>query len=365
MKPIQLWLPRFHGGIARPEVRGDMQRLFRAWNGEHEMWVIPDWTGPKNWTAQTSQVGCITGDHLEFVEILHISEKGLVAGPGAARFPSKSINGVLDTWLNEHFIRFTPGKQPAQITVGVPHVVAGGVAYPEIELSVPANTLPITHVRKGGHIAMQWPPDSSAPETVSPEIEIASLADPAEVTGNTVAGWLRWDVPFDQLQPLCNLVDDTYAQARMRWVAENSGSDPIEARRQAENESREWLSEGRSSVGKTWLEPILFGEGEPGALFAIEARFGVSAGSLQEAYRDAEVMRGLTESVSIQRAWGVAGLMWALLLDRLEAAQQFQHCKLCGRVISGRANKVYCSKADNPTCYRERRREDQRRLREH
>lgn len=56
------------------------------------------------------------------------------------------------------------------------------------------------------------------------------------------------------------------------------------------------------------------------------------------------------ESKPVQRAWGVPGLMWALLLDLLNASQSFPHCKRCGELISGKADKRFCAEQDNAEC---------------
>ena len=100
-----------------------------------------------------------------------------------------------------------------------------------------------------------------------------------------------------------------------------------------------------------------------GALIAIASRFGVEANSLEDAYANASLRKQLDQHMPVRRAWGVPGLMWALLLDRLNASQPFRHCKRCGRLISGKADKRFCAEQDNSECYRARKREDKRRSR--
>ena len=94
-------------------------------------------------------------------------------------------------------------------------------------------------------------------------------------------------------------------------------------------------------MARAWWEPIIAEEGEMGALIAIASRFGIEANSLE----------------------GALGLMWALLLDRLKASQSFQFCERCGQLISGKADKRFCSEEDNAECYRARKRDDKRRSR--
>jgi hypothetical protein len=100
-----------------------------------------------------------------------------------------------------------------------------------------------------------------------------------------------------------------------------------------------------------------------GALIAIASRFNVDANSLEEAYANVSLRKKLEEPMPVQRAWGIPGLMRALLLDRLNASQSFHHCKRCGELISGKADKRFCAEQDNAECYRARKREDKRKSR--
>jgi hypothetical protein len=158
-------------------------------------------------------------------------------------------------------------------------------------------------------------------------------------------------------------MDDLYARDRMRYIAEMSTVNEADGRGQAKIEARDWLSEGWSTVERVWLEPIVSQEGEMGALIAIASRFGVEVNSLEDAYANASLKKKLYQPMPVRRAWGVPGLMWALLLDQLNTSQPFRHCKRCGRLISGKADKRFCAEQDNFECYRARKREDKRRSR--
>jgi len=170
-----------------------------------------------------------------------------------------------------------------------------------------------------------------------------------------------WGAPFDHLQPLISTLDDLYTHARMREIIDMGMNDAAHA--QVRTEARDCLSEGQSTVAKSWLEPIVAEEGESGALFAIVARFNIEVNSLKDAYSHAALKAKLEQPVPVRRAWGVPGLMWALLLDQLEAHQHFQFCKRCGQLISGNINRRFCSEDENAECYRGRKRGDKRRSR--
>lgn len=84
--------------------------------------------------------------------------------------------------------------------------------------------------------------------------------------------------------------------------------------------------------------------------------FGITARTLEEALRSEK----LNELVPVTRAWGGIGLLWALLIDRLEAALAIRTCE-CGTILRGR--RKVCGPDDNVDCYRARRSEDKRRSR--
>ena len=119
-------------------------------------------------------------------------------------------------------------------------------------------------------------------------------------------------------------------------------------------EARDWISEGQASVNEAWLRPLIAREREEGALFAIEARYGIDASSLERVYKNEELRKVFDAPMPVTRVWGVPGLMWALLLDRLSKAQPFRACKRCGKMILGRGHRLYCSSEDNPDCYQPR-----------
>lgn len=364
MTPIQLWLPRIHGGIASPRLRSDMHRMFRAWTREHVMWSVPGWNGPKNWHKNEMCFGCVNGENYECTRILLVSKKGTVIGFGAADFPNISVNGLLDAWLNFRSVDWVPCDRDEWIDEIVPRRVDGGVTHVKARLRLAyGNVLPFTQVGPDQKAVAQWPPTPTSPSVVSPELESA-LAEPhdAPPTG-TIPIRIAWPSPFEALLPLISFLDDLFARDQMRMIAEMSGSNLSDARAQATNLAQDWLSEGRATRGRVWLTPIVHEEGEQGALFAIESQFGVSISSLDEVRKNKSLCEKLEQPTPVQRVWGLPGLMWALLINRLNASLSFRHCQRCGRLISGKANKIFCSEEDNCECYRKRKRDDKRRSR--
>jgi hypothetical protein len=266
----------------------------------------------------------------------------------------------LVAWLQLESVGLSPFDPDERSYIKIPHPVEGGVLA-KLKPTF-ANKLPFTNVAANRTVAAQWPPTADAPSTVSPEMESAS-APVATPPKDTLPIRVTWAALFKDLKPLISTLDDLYARDRMRWIAEMSTANEAGARAQATIEARDWLSEGRSAVERAWLQPIVSEEGEMGALFAIASRFGLEANSLEDAFANASLRKQLGQPMPVRRAWGLPGLMWALLLDRLNASQPFRHCKRCGRLISGKANKTFCAEQDNSECYRARKREDKRRSR--
>jgi hypothetical protein len=360
MTPIQVWLPTVQGGIARPELRRDMHRMFRAWCGEDLMWTIPAWKGPRSWNQGSTRIGCVVGEFYECVDIMHVGANGAIVGSRAAAFPKKSVNGLLDAWLKRGSLGVAPFHPDKRCYIKIPHPVEGGVLA-ELQPTF-ANVIPFSSVGRDRTVYGQWPSTATAPSTVSPEMESAStpLASPPK---GTLPLRVTWAAPFEDMKPLISTMDDLYTRDRMRLIAELSGTDAAEAHAQAAIEARDWLSKGQSTVARTWLEPINSEEGEMGALFAIASRFGIEANRFEDALSNASLRKELDHPMPVQRAWGVPGLMWALLLDRLNASQSFKPCERCGQLISGKADKRFCSEDDNAECYRARKRDDKRRSR--
>jgi hypothetical protein len=361
MKPIQLWLPTFYGGIAQPEFQRNRARMSRARKTEQVMWSMPGWEGPAGWKQEGVRVSCLNGEALQCVRILHIGDNGVVVGPGAASFPSQSVGGLLDSWLKEDFVRAVPGGADKPIVVQIPESRPGGVVFVRAELPVvPSSYFPFG-IERDEAVQAQWPPGLDWPETVSPEMESGRLRAAQQADSSQLR--LVWTAPFDGLQPEVISADDVFARDKMRLIAETNGKNLGNADATAVVEARDWIGEGRASVYEAWLLPILAKEGEEAALIAIESRFGISAGRLEEAYKIEELWRHLNKTMPVTRAWGVPGLMWTLFIDRLSNARRYWTCERCGGFITGRGHKRFCAESDNPECFHARKAAEKRRSR--
>ena len=148
----------------------------------------------------------------------------------------------------------------------------------------------------------------------------------------------------------------------MRQIAEQSGRDLERALQKAKENAGSYLSQGRSSLEWTWLRPTYLAGGEKAVVFEAED-FNIQGSSLDELLKHREFRRRMSEAVSVRRVWGPLGLLWELLIQRLEDGQRFGSCEKCGRMIDGRKGKKFCGSEDNPECFRGRRASDQRKSR--
>lgn len=370
MKPIQLWLPQISGGVHSDFRQRDITRAHQLWDRDQVVWLVPGWTGPETWGRNGLRERCIPSEDFETCLILHIGESGRAVGPKAATFPDERIDSLLTAWLRDDEPPFrlrlgAPGsKKHIRVQLPEPHEVGIRIVEDEFECSI-GTMLPIEALdlqRRQIRFAVGNHPGAARP--VSIELE----ADPGAKCALEIQS-IDWAAPFASLVPALPSIDDIFARDEMREVARLSETDQRGALMEAIVRSKPWISDGMSTQNLSWLQPIIREEGETGAVIALEARTGIELNSLRQAYQDVQVRSFLDSPVRVSRAWGVPGLMWSLLLDALETGRSFRSCKRCGQMLppSGRSDREYCSKEENPGCRKayERERKSKTRSRQH
>ena len=373
MTPIQVWFPRFNGGVRSLDLQRDMHRAFRAWDGEYVVWTMPGWTNVERWIERggMSVLG-IPGDCFERVNIAHVGDNGKLVYPDVPESAGYSTDRLLDLWLNGDGPTLEQVPVDDRITTTGPVVEDGSVFMATMTLRTGSSGwLPIVGTgelsgsSENERVALtQWPPENDGLQTVSPETESAELNPSSNHPPRSLPVRQVWPRPFTGMMPYFSSLDDLYARDLMRDIAIDSSEDIARAKVRAETEAQPWLSTGWSTVKHTWFEPVLAHEGLNGALIAAEMRYRLEAGSLEEASQREDWREVMRQRVPVRRAWGVPGLMWTLFLDSLNASMPFRHCERCRRLIRARSNRRFCSAKDNEKCYLARRREDRRRSRQ-
>jgi hypothetical protein len=374
MRPLQIWLPRLQGSLARPETRRDRERAFRAWRGEGEVWTLPAPFETGHWQEPGGiRKVALRGEQVELIHVCHLGANGFVSGPGAAEpLSGGSIDGLLEAWLNlpARSVSFVPA--PPKLVIRAPRCQDGDWVYRWIGIPLELTSfLPIKKTDEETHTAwVQWPPEETAPLPASPEAESAdrygsvssesSGSDPAGPpsdgpASNASLTRIRWPEPFARLLPILTGLDDLFQRDQMVAVAKKSHDDLPDAISEAQDESIGWLSEGQSTRLHAWLEPIIAAEGEQGALSAAESQYDLQADNIEQGLNRPEWRDVLDRPMPIRRVWGIPGLCWSLLLDRLEDGLSFRHCERCSRLIHGRSHKRFCGRDDDGDCYRTRR----------
>ncbi len=155
---------------------------------------------------------------------------------------------------------------------------------------------------------------------------------------------LASSVPLRALFPPGTGLDDLHAWVRMSRIARQSQADLDAALSAARLYSADYLTDGETMTGAAWFGPILAAEGEEGALIALEVRYGLAARSIDEASETNAWREIVMRPVPIHRAWGATGLLYGLMLDRLEQGRGFNACERCGRVLQGKRGKRFCAR---------------------
>jgi hypothetical protein len=123
---------------------------------------------------------------------------------------------------------------------------------------------------------------------------------------------LRWAAPLTSMMPLFSVLDDLQAQADMANIARLSGSDPGGATQSAKTKSHLYISQGRSTIEHTWLQPALRRKGLQHVLFTAEdhglvvpswLRETPDANALNKAVEQEDWQKRLSQPVPVRRVW--------------------------------------------------------------
>lgn len=388
MQSLQLWLPAFGASIKRSETGRDAMRAYELWQGEPLVWLLPEIRSPSRWEVRGLWNLAVPSEEFDRIDVIHVTEDGRLYAPSAERKLPKTVDGLLDAWLN---VQKAGGASfvypPRSVTVPVPEIdPMGKVSTGERTFTFnPGTYIPFTCSEASdqeGRKVMIWPPDGS-PSPISPEAESAKrypskkagTDPPMAITDKgdlALQVFLRWPRPVSSIMSLLSGPDDLLAQAQMLRIAGQSTSEHAESLRAAALGAQQYISLGYSTVEHSWFRPTLEEKGIEHVLFKAEDR-GLTAllqgrrrwdrAALEQALKREDWQKWLGEPVSIRRAWGAAGLFWTLLRDRLENQELFATCERCGRLISGKDGKRFCARSDDLECFNNRRALDQRRSR--
>ena len=364
MRPLQVWLPTLAETLSNPKSRRDAQRAMQAWQGEGTVWLLPKLKKSIRWYEGKGKIAfpvlAIPAETTDRLDIYHVGENGKLWGRGAVRFPSCSVDSLLDAWLNLGNIPLY--RAPKTIALEIPRVKGKRFIYREEKLRfVPVPAPPIYKAdKKTRTVITKWPPEGKSAVPVFPEEEIAEYYGPQnKKKWRGLSFIMRWPKPFGELLPNGGGTDLLYANNLMRAVSLLSEEDPSWALKKAIAAAAPHVFDGNSSLELSWFFPAVLQTGFSNALLNVEDRLGADTAKLFST----QWQEKMCTSIPIRRAYGVQGLMWALLLDRLESGIRFRSCRRCGRIIKGKKGKEVCGREDNEDCFKKRRAADKRRER--
>jgi len=390
MKPLQVWLPAFDPMVSSPARKRDLQRAQRSWRGETTVWLLPDLKAEARWQTP----GCpfsfelaVPSETFDRIDIHHVGKNGGLFG-NYLRFPARTLGDFLGAWLN---LRNRPEGLginyylvPEEIPFIAPTIEGDTAVYRLGWIKVgPANFIPL-EISPDRRFQFSWPPPGVPFETVSPSSESLEAAGPLEHAGHLQLDEThrystfarrdapeeratifvdRWPEPFTQLFPHGGGPDAGLCLVKASEVACLSQSDPEDALRKAQNYSAGSTCQGTSLVRDSWLYTLIQESEEADVLAQIELSHGLCFSSFQESEVSQEFHEKMSSVVPIRRAIGVQGLLWSLLIEKLEDGLRFLPCKHCGRIIEQRKSRKFCGRETNPECFGTRRASDKRRER--
>jgi len=385
MRPLQLWMPLLGPSVGLSSVRRDVHAAYETWRGDHTVFLLPDLRAPTRWTQCDGpglppyQVLALPAEHLDRVDVYHVGDHGQVAGVAAAwRFPDGTVTGLLHAWLNIDIRRARLHAPGRPVEFAVPRVTRGkvdfrkdgGVVYGKAVIRIPGHDVPIEiNDRRRRSITFRWPPKGLHLHTLHPDAETVEFeASPMPSGGRKrryarqrhAALCLAWPEPFENLLSPLAVLDPLQALGRMRTVIREVAANAAGAVQAALAQSDDYVTNGQTTVEFAKFWPAYAAArrfGEP--LRPFWTFLGIEAATLGGALAAPQ----LQAAVPIRRAWDGIGLLWALLLDELEVRPGPRFCELCRSLIRGHGNARFCTRDENPGCFRQRRKIDRQRER--
>lgn len=400
MQPVQLWLPLLGFNPVKPDEARELTRAEAAWRGEDRLWLLPDWKEVRSWAidfayqsvrVRIREAG-IPSEALNVFGTHDVDREGRLWPPVGDCIPEE-WRGRLPPDLWRLWLNALPDlhleDQGPPFSIRIPQFEGEEVIYRPGALTLePGPVLPISAAahRK---VTVRWPPDAASRSPVSPEQEALERHGPPRWNPET-ATWrhpsrpaeqvlclrLLWPRPFDHtFGPTGGRSDVLFEHAFMkdcvRLIAEGKREEALNAARARLNL---YAREGMTTVERSWLFPEMLraqeqrADPEKEALWAIQERY-------RDRFRDLSSLAALwshpdyatqfrAPQVPVIRVIGWVGLFWLQFVAYVEPGYTVRLCERCGWVITGRADKRYCGREDNPDCFRARQREDQQKSRQ-
>ena len=380
--PVQVWIPFLWASPSDETFSRDWLRAQREWRGEEYVWLDPDGQEVKRWTHRVGnelpQNACLVpSESINGFSILHIDE-GRRVHP---LFP------LPDEWQNT----LPPGlyKQWASTMPDIvegrtflpfmwPVVNGGTISYQEVEIQLaPGPIMPVTSVDENDWtITSVWPPpNTKAPQTISPEMESERIYGRLSRTTMNIDGkemnivvsdkdpevrafnfWLQWREPFNVFFPTSGgndlLLHHAMIKKCIKKIAEGQRD---EAARIAETWVSRLTGEAETTLDRAWFMPKVWTNPDGAFVDACEKYDLKDLQDLDDLVYSKQFQQIMSKTVKVRRVQGWLGYFWWEIYQDIVNKITLRFCRQCGSILrGGHTDLQYCSKQENPDCYRKR-----------
>jgi hypothetical protein len=391
--PVQIWMPSIDQNPVDGTYSRDLQRAYEARQNEDEIWLLPNAPDSEQSVRWYIDYGglrvqncMLRSERFNRLIVFHVDEGRRLYPPTLIDLePGNTLpEGLYRQWLNS-----SPDMVEGRLEFewSVPYIDGEYIRYADATvIPEPGPIMPIREIEARSHtILLTWPSAGlSLPSSVSPETEsrdhygqlqhatIETAQGPLDyvLTENVpemraLPSRLRWEEPFASMFPTGGSIDLMHHHRRMRKCVEELTAGQFErACRTVEVWVNRLSGEVDASLDHAWFRPKLMTDAEM-ALFEVEARFGIACATVEELLSRKKFRQLLREQTKVRRVQGWLGYFWWEFYQDITTRVSVRLCNACGSVIRrGHGDRQFCTRDENPACFRARNNIAQKRGRE-
>jgi hypothetical protein len=385
--PVQVWTPFFWRSPFEEGHARDVRRARREWKGEARVWLSPDFKEVTRWTRVdqgiTVRECVVPSETVNYFVITHIDSHGQV-------FPflplpedwHGSVSGAYTRWLRESGKIYLLNSE--YVPMLMPVIKDGKVSIVNAPIRLEPGAI-TPHVNlKGDVLEMTWQKSGNA-AMLTPNQEVEVVQGPARYERRIIDGkemlvavseknpnlWafgmdVGWDKPFSYMFGEGGGMDLAMHQGIFRQcIRDLQEGQTAKVLAEAETWLSVFTSPGETSIWHSWFAPMAQANAE-GALIEVEERYNLAADTIEELHQSEAFHQIIWDSVEVVVAQDWLGYLWWDFYQDVQERVTIRYCEACGRVIrGGHRDRQFCSRQENPECFRKRNTISQRRKRTH
>lgn len=338
--PLQVWstvLPKY---ILDEEYRRDLHRAEMYYKRENLIFFSIEVEKVGKWIEHYKNVSpyCmgIPADAINVITVYHIDKLGNIFPP----IPTidKIRKGLYIDWLNSEF-EIIPENEPFEL---ISRRLTKKYAYTE-KISISPD---IAYIKSYKSMSNLWRYNL---EKILPKKIISIIKE-----NESSCFRIIFPEPFDFIFPTGGGIYTLYNYYLMKRYLELSLKNKDLMVKIIRSEKTPYLSEISSTINRSWFMPKLYSK-TTNILLEIQGKFSLEFKSKKEAMSSIKFMKKIRHNIVIKRIYGWIGYFWWEFYQDLIKKSTVKICKNCGTIINGgRSNRKYCSKEENPDCWKER-----------